>query len=102
MKDYAREARVVHTVVTSRLQSGGNSLLDVACGTGLHDEHLLKWYDVEGVDLSTAQLAVARGRLPEVTYTRADMTDFDMGKQYDVVTCLFSSIGHMQNLRQLR
>lgn len=103
MKDYEQEAGRVHELAERYKQSPGNTLLDVACGTGLHDQYLTKWYDVEGVDLSPAQLAIARKRLPKkVKLSKADMTDFDMGKRYDVVTCLFSSIGHLTTLRQMR
>lgn len=30
-----------------------------------------------------------------MTFHRADMTDFDLGRRYDVVTCLFSAVGHL-------
>lgn len=102
MKDYEQEAKRVHELAEQKKQSPGNALLDVACGTGLHDQYLIRWYDVEGVDLSPSQLAVARKRLPKMKFSVADMTDFDTGKRYDVVTCLFSSIGHLTTLRQMR
>lgn len=100
-KDYAREAARVNELIQSR-SSGARSLLDVACGTGRHIEHLRAWYEVEGVDLDEGLLAVARGRLPGVSLGMADMRDFDLGRRFDVVTCLFSSIGYVQTADALR
>ena len=39
-KDYAGEAEILLTLIHTHLRSGGKQLLDVACGTGLHMEHL--------------------------------------------------------------
>lgn len=100
-KDYRREAGRLHELIEQCRKSAGNRLLDVACGTGLHDQYLTRWYEVEGLDASEAQLALARRRLPDVTFHSGDMTSFDLGKQYDVVTCLFSSIGHLTTLESL-
>ncbi len=95
--DYGRQAEAVHELAQAKKQSEGKQLLDVACGTGLHLEHLRRdyGYEVEGLDISEEMIAVARGRLPDVPLHVADMTDFDLGRRFDVVTCLFSSIGHM-------
>src|SRR5688572_21599330 len=94
-KDYVKEAEQVHSIVEEHKKTAGNELLDVACGTGLHAEVLRHWYNVEGLDLSEDQLAVAKNRLPDVKFYHADMTNFDTGKHYDVVTCLFSAIGEL-------
>jgi ubiquinone/menaquinone biosynthesis C-methylase UbiE len=100
-KDYVKEAEQVHSIIQEHKRTDGNDLLDVACGTGLHAEVLQRWYNIEGLDLSEGQLAVARKRLPEVTFYQADMTDFDTGKQYDVITCLFSAIGELLDIEQV-
>jgi len=95
-KDYAAEAQRLRSVVDSRLQSGGGRLLDVACGTGLHLEHLREYFVVEGLDVASEMLEVALQRNPSVVFHQADMTDFDLGRSFDVVTCLFSSIGYVK------
>jgi len=74
---------------------------DVACGTGLHAEVLRRWYNIEGLDVSEGQLAVARKRLPDVTFYHADMTNFYTGKQYNGITCLFSAIGELLDIEQV-
>jgi len=94
-KDYADEAAKVASIVAESCQSGGRRLLDVACGTGLHIEHLARIFDVEGLDISPELLAFARERNPAITFHVGDMRSFDLEETYDVVTCLFSSIGYM-------
>lgn len=99
-KDYAAEAETVHRVITDRCPAA-RTLLDVACGTGKHLEQLKRWYQVEGLDLDDGLLAIARDRLGEVPLHQADMTDFDLGRRYDAITCLFSSIGYVADREKL-
>ncbi len=100
-KDYAREASLLRWIIAANKRSPGNALLDVACGTGRHLAELQRDFAVEGLDLSEGLLAVARQRLLDVAFHVGDMTDFDLGKQFDVVTCLFSAIGHVKTLDKL-
>src|SRR5436305_7179982 len=100
-KDYVKEAERVHSIIQEHKRTDGNDLLDVACGTGLHAEVLRRWYTIEGLDLSESQLVIARKRLPDVTFYHADMTNFDTGKQYDIITCLFSAIGELLEIEQV-
>lgn len=100
-KDYAGDAEKLHGLIEARAP-GARTLLDVACGTGRHLEHLRAWYGVEGVDLDPGLLAVARKKLPGVHLEAADMRDLDLGRRFDVVTCLFSSIGYVQTPEALR
>jgi len=100
-KDYAQEAERVHELIEER-RPGARTLLDVACGTGKHLEQLRRWYDVTGVDLDPNLLAVARERLPDVPLHENDMRSFDLGRRFDAVTCLFSSIGYASDEAGLR
>lgn len=100
-KDYAGEAARVHDLIQAR-RPGARTLLEVACGTGRYLEHLRAWYDVAGLDVSPQQLAVARGRLPDVALHQADMRAFDLGRRFDAVACLFSSIGYARTVEGLR
>lgn len=95
-KDYAGEAAKLKTIIDGRCQSGSQTILEAACGTGSYLVHLRNDYHVEGFDLSSEQVAGAQSRLPDTNIFQADMLDFDTGKQYDSVLCLFSSIGYLQ------
>jgi ubiquinone/menaquinone biosynthesis C-methylase UbiE len=93
-KDYEAESNTLMKILAAHNRSGGNELLDVACGTGEHIIHLKEHYQIEGLDLSEDQLAVARRKNPEIPFHELDMTDFNLGRQFDAVVCLFSAIGY--------
>jgi SAM-dependent methyltransferase len=100
-KDYAAEAASLHELIQAR-RPGAAALLDVACGTGAHLVELARWYRCVGVDLDRELLAVARERLPaEVELYEADMRAFDLGRRFDAVICMFSSIGYVGDGEQL-
>lgn len=100
-KDYAGEVRRLIALLELDLTGDRKSLLDVACGTALHLEHLAKYFNVEGLDICPELLAIARERLPGVPFHPGDMTTFTLGRQFDIITCLFSSIGYVQTLDRL-
>ena len=100
-KDHAAEARKIHQLIQEHRRSPGNTLLEVACGTGLHASILRKDYQVEGLDLDAGLLEVASQNYPDIPFHQADMTEFDLGKHFDVVTCLFSSIGYVKTKERL-
>jgi SAM-dependent methyltransferase len=96
-KDYASEAADLHGLIQS-LRPGAATLLDVACGTGAHLAHLQRWYAVTGADIDPAMLAVARRRCPGVDLVAADMRTLALGRRFDAVTCLFSSVAYGDDL----
>lgn len=97
-KDHGAEATAVLEVVRER-GTVVNSLLDVACGTGQHlAAFAAEVSDCAGIDSAPAMLEVARERLPDnVPLRHGDMRRFDLGRSFDVVTCLFSAIGHVRD-----
>lgn len=100
-KDYRAEVDKLHSLVQARKRSQGNLWLDVACGTGKHLELLKEWYSVEGIDLDPEMLAVAKERLPSTVFQQGDFCNFDLGRRYDVVSCLFSSIAYARDTNEL-
>ena len=94
-KNYQREGERLRNLI-ERLVPGARTLLDVACGTGEHAKFLKQYYAVDGIDLNNSYLQAARTKNPSGKYYCADMTDFDLGSKYDVVTCLFSAIGYVK------
>ena len=100
-KDYAQEAADVVERIRRR-RPEARSLLDVACGSGLHLAAFQELgFEVEGVDLSSAMLAAARHRLPDVALHEDDMRTLRLGRRFDAVVCLFSAIGYMTTLDDL-
>lgn len=101
-KDYGGESKKVHRLIGQYKTSRGNTLLDVACGTGNHIDFLKRYYKAEGMDLNKGMLRRARKKHPDIVFHQADMTSFRLGKKYDVITCLFSGIGHVKTEQNLR
>jgi len=95
-KDYDDEAESIAQVL-KRLAPTAKVILDVGCGTGEHARHLQTehGYIVHGLDIQPAFLEVARVKLPDSQFWEADMADFDLGVRFDVILCLFSSIGYL-------
>ena len=100
-KNYEKETAKLHELIQQHKRSLGNELLDVACGTGGHIAYLKRNYSVEGLDISPLMLRLARKKHPDVVFYRRDMTNFRLRKKFDVVTCLFSAIGHVKTRRRL-
>jgi SAM-dependent methyltransferase len=101
-KDYADEAERLLSLIKERLRSAGRELLDVACGTGHHIEHLKAHFAAEGLDRQPELLEMARQRNPGIPFHLGNMVDFDLSHTFDVVTCLFSSIGYVRTLDNLQ
>src|SRR4030065_300061 len=76
-KDYAGEADRVRSLLQGHARRPLRRLLDVACGTGEHLRFFQELFEVEGIDLNEAMLAVARAKLPGVALHHGDMLDFD-------------------------
>lgn len=91
--DYQGFCERIHEIIQTR-NPGASTLLDVACGTGGHLLHLRDRYEVEGLDLDPGMLAIARIKLPDVQLHESNMIDFSLGKRFDAVICMFSSIGY--------
>jgi ubiquinone/menaquinone biosynthesis C-methylase UbiE len=99
--DYAGAADQVRERVLERVPDA-RTLLDVGCGTGQHLEHLARTFDVEGLDLNTDLLRIARERCPGVRFHQADMVTFALPARFDVIACLFSAIGYVKTLENMR
>jgi SAM-dependent methyltransferase len=100
-KDYGEASGKLVGLLEER-RPGARTLLDVACGTGRHLEVLRERYEVEGVDINPDFVATARARLPGTRIHESDMRDFDLGRRFDIVTCLFSSIAYMRTYEDAR
>ena len=101
-KNYQKEAEKIEALIQQHKKSPRNRLLDVACGTGNHIAYLKEHYTVEGLDFSSDMLRIARKRHPDVAFHRGDMTSFQLKNRFDVITCLFSAIGHVKTKTRMR
>jgi SAM-dependent methyltransferase len=102
LRDYDREA----AGLAAWLRRGNpacRTVLDAACGTGEHARRLAAaGFDVDGFDLNATFVAIAQAKHPDGRFFVADMQDFHVGRRYDAVVCLFSSIGYLLTLDRVQ
>ncbi|MCE3229689.1 MAG: class SAM-dependent methyltransferase [Bacteroidetes bacterium] len=99
-KDYKKESDEIIAIIKSR-QPECKTILDIGCGTSEHHKHLNEYFRMDGLDLDKIFIDISRNKNPSGTYTVGDMSDFDLGKQYDVIICLFSSIAYLQSYNKI-
>ena len=101
-KDYRAETERLTYLAHRFGRPDARSWLDVACGTGRHLELLRREYSVTGVDRSAPMLRIARQRLPGVRLVKGDMRRLQLGRSFDIVSCLFGAIGHLSTERDVQ
>jgi len=101
-KDYRGECERLEAIARRFGRPGRTTWLDVACGTGRHLEFLRRRHLTVGLDGSRSMLRVARRRLPGVQLLVGDMRTFHLNRRFDVVSCLFSAIGHLETREDIR
>lgn len=101
-KNYEAEAAQLAELIKT-LSGNANSVLDVACGTGEHARLLSErfGYHVDGIDIEPEFIRIAKQKNPSGNFRQADMKEFEAGRKYDVVMCMFSSIGYVKTLENV-
>ncbi|MDH3223815.1 MAG: class I SAM-dependent methyltransferase [Gemmatimonadota bacterium] len=101
-KDYRGEAAKVAALLRD-VAPTARSVLDVGCGTGTHIQHLRRehGYLADGLDIEPGFIEIARRKVPEARFWQGDMSAFEIPVEFDVVVCLFSSIGYLREVERL-
>ncbi|MQA07472.1 MAG: methyltransferase domain-containing protein [Pseudonocardiaceae bacterium] len=99
-KDYEGESTTVIKAIRER-NDGASSLLDIACGTGSHLRYFAEEFDCTGLDISEEMLDLARKNVPSVPVQLGDMRRFKLGRSFDAITCMFSSISYLDSAEDL-
>lgn len=96
-KESVRYTDLVSNVINTYSLSV-NSLLDIACGTGILATELKNMnFEVSGIDISEDMINVAKETTIEIDFKVADMKNFNLNKKFDIITCAFDSINYITN-----
>ena len=76
------------------------SILDLACGTGLFLNEMAKNFDLKygvGLDLSENMIKYAKNHNQSqiLEFIKGDMSDFCLKKTFDLITCNYDAINHL-------
>ena len=100
-KDYEKEADSIKNLIKKYKKSDGNQLLDVGCGTGKHLECFLDEFSCMGIDINNEMVEVAKTKFKDAIFEQGDMIDFNLKTEFDIIICLFSSIGYVKTYSNL-
>jgi len=100
-QDFKSEANIIDSFIQKNVPEA-KTILDVACGPHEHVVTLKHKYQIDGIDINEEFLPIAKKKNPAGSYVQANMCNFDMGKLYDVVMCLSSSIGYVRDISELK
>ncbi len=84
----------------------GSTILDLACGSGIFLVNMnLYGYPTDGLDLSSQMIDLCRDKM-FINHINTDlytenMVDFKIDKKYDVITCYFDSINHLNTIEEV-
>jgi 2-polyprenyl-3-methyl-5-hydroxy-6-metoxy-1,4-benzoquinol methylase len=84
-----------------------STYLDIACGTGVLARMLSeKHITTTGIDISPEMISAAREKkligVCQPDFLIADMTDFNLNAEFEVVSCFFDSINHLLSRSQIK
>lgn len=97
---YVREAHEIRRLIRGRAPAA-STLLHLGCGGGHLDKTLKRSFEITGVDLSPAMLALARRLNPEVAYRVGNMRAIRLRRTFDAVV-IADSVAYMLTERELR
>ena len=102
--DMVRNEETITRILDNAQVSAGQSVLDVACGTGvLIPDYLARGVSsVTAIDISPNMAEIARGKFaqPEVTVLCGDVETADFGRKFDRIV-VYNAFPHFPDPRRL-
>lgn len=99
-KDYEKESEDIKALIRTEHPTA-KSILDVACGTAEHAKYLSREFQIDGIDMEPEFVEIAQKKVPAGQLWEADMRKFNLPRKYDIVQCLFSSIGYLKEGKEV-
>ena len=100
-KNYEEESKRITRIIKRYKKSDGKELLEVACGTGNYLKFFKNDFNCIGLDISEKMLRIARKKLSKIKFVKGNMVNFKLNKKFDVILCLFNSIGYAKTYKNL-
>lgn len=100
--DYENSTKKLTELIKKYKKSEGTKLLDVGCGTGKHLSFIKDKFSCVGIDISEQMLSYAKNHVGGVDFRKADMITMNLKEQFDIILCLFSSIGYVLTIENLK
>ena len=95
-RDWAFWAEHLWPLLERVIPESARTWLDLCCGTGsMLAKAVEAGCEVVGMDASPHQLDHARRNAPKAELVHADVRDLDIGRSFDVITCLFDSLNYL-------
>jgi SAM-dependent methyltransferase len=98
-KNYLNESKIVSKIIDQNINESEIDLLDVACGSGSHLFYLKDKYKCIGIDINKKLIEITKKK--QIEAYCFDMKEFTLNKKFNVITCLFGSIAHLKNYKEL-
>lgn len=98
--DYEEGARRLTSLIRKQ-RAEARTLLDVGCGSGKYLNHLQHNFSCQGLEISEGFLEIARKRCPALPIHKGNMIDFDLGRQFDAICCLFLAIAYVRTVENM-
>jgi predicted TPR repeat methyltransferase len=104
-KNYLEEATYVDSLI-KKFNQGSRSILDIGCGTGLHDIALHKLgYSVVGIDISAEMIEIAKSyknsSMNNLNFVLDSSQSYISHSQFDTVVSLFHVTSYQTNQSSL-
>ena len=101
-KDYPAETSYIDKILRKSTSKPLKTFLSLGCGTASYEMLLAKkGYQIDGVDLSSTMLGVAKEKIShakltsKITLHQGDIRKFSLDKQFDAAGMLFNIVGYM-------
>lgn len=101
-KDYIKEANYIDKIIHENTTKRPKNILSLGCGTGSYELLFAKkGYQIDGVDLSSQMLAIARKKIShsklssKISLHQGDIRKVTLNKQFDIAIMLFNIAGYM-------
>lgn len=102
-KDYKAECQYIENVIR-RHACKFQTILDLGCGTGIHDNHMANsGYGIVGIDISPEMIEIAKTkRTNNCEFILGDATKIRLEQKFDVVISLFHVVSYQISNSDLR